>query len=133
MPVIEPVRVSVTVEAPAERAFALFTEGLGSWWPADYTWARDTLDTIGIEPRLGGRCFERGPHGFTCDWGRVLAWDPPQRLVLSWQIGPRREPEPDPGKASVVEVRFSAGDPSVTVELEHRGFARHGDSGDLYR
>ena len=130
---IEPVRVSVTVEAPAERAFTLFTEGLGSWWPAGYTWSRDMLERIAIEPRLDGRCFERGPHGFTCDWGRVLAWDPPQRLVLSWQIGPRREPEPDPGKASEVEVRFSPDGPAVTVELEHREFARHGDGGDRYR
>jgi uncharacterized protein YndB with AHSA1/START domain len=125
---------ATTVAAPVERAFATFSDGLAGWWPREYTWAQDTLETIAIEPREGGRCFERGPHGFHCDWGRVLAWDPPDRLVFTWQIGPDRVPEPNPAKASEVEVRFVADGPSATrVELEHRGFSRHGDGGDRYR
>jgi uncharacterized protein YndB with AHSA1/START domain len=84
------------VAAPVERAFATFSDGLAGWWPREYTWAQDTLETIAIEPREGGRCFERGPHGFHCDWGRVLAWDPPDRLAFTWQIGPDRVPEPNP-------------------------------------
>ena len=95
---------------------------------------RRHLEDIGIEPREGGHCFERGPDGFTCHWGRVLAWDPPARLVFAWQIAPDRVPEPNPAKASEVEVRFDPAGPSGTrVELEHRAFARHGESGDTYR
>jgi uncharacterized protein YndB with AHSA1/START domain len=104
-------KVTTTVAAPVEQAFRTFTEGLAGWWPREYTWAQDTLDTIAIEPRAGGRCFERGPHGFHCDWGRVLAWEPPRRLVFTWQIAPDRAPEPNPAKASEVEARFVADGP----------------------
>ena len=73
----EPIRQTVTVPpVPAEAAFAAFAD-LARWWPPEYTWAAGTLETIGIEPRQGGHCFERGPHGFTLHWGRVLAWEPP--------------------------------------------------------
>jgi uncharacterized protein YndB with AHSA1/START domain len=89
---------------------------------------------IGIEPREGGHCFELGPGGFHCDWGTVLTWDPPNRLVFAWQIAPSRAPEPNPAKASEVEVRFAPEGPLATrVQLEHRGFARHGDDGEAYR
>jgi uncharacterized protein YndB with AHSA1/START domain len=129
----ETIRRAVTVPVPVERAFAAWTE-LASWWPRQYTWASDALETIGIEPREGGHCFELGPRGFHCDWGTVLVWDPPSRLVLAWQIAPDRAPEPNPAKASEVEVRFVPAGPSTTrVEVEHRGFARHGEDGDAYR
>jgi uncharacterized protein YndB with AHSA1/START domain len=91
------------------------------------------LDTIAIEPRAGGRCFERGPHGFECDWGRVLAYDPPRRLAFLWQISPRREPVSDPARASEVEVVFVAEVDTTRVELTHRGFERHGDGAAEYR
>jgi uncharacterized protein YndB with AHSA1/START domain len=131
--VADTVRQAVLVGAPLDRAFALFTQGFGTWWPREYTWAREKLDTIAIEPREGGRCFERGPHGFQADWGRVLTWDPPHRLVFRWQISPGREPVPDPDAASEVEVRFEAEDAQSTrVELEHRGFEKHGEGGAGY-
>jgi uncharacterized protein YndB with AHSA1/START domain len=104
-PAAEPIRQSVAVAVPVDQAFAAFAD-LARWWPREYTWAGDTLEDIGIDPRQGGFCFERGPHGFTCHWGRVLTWDPPTRLVLTWQIAPDRAPEPNPAKASEVEVRF---------------------------
>jgi uncharacterized protein YndB with AHSA1/START domain len=114
MPTEEPIRQAVTVPVPVEQAFAAFVD-LASWWPREYTWAGDTLEDIGIAPhREGGHCFEQGPHGFTCHWGRVLAWDPPTRLVLTWQIGPDRVPEPNPAKASEVEVRLHPTGPSGT-------------------
>ena len=119
----------MTVPVPAEAAFAAFAD-LAGWWPPEYTWAADTLEAIGIEPREGGHCFERGPHGFTLHWGRVLAWEPPARLVFTWQIAPDRVPQPNPARASEVEVRFHpAGEPATRVELEHRAFARHGQAG----
>ena len=132
-PADEPIRVAVTVPVPVGQAFPAFAD-LAAWWPREYTWAADTLEDIGIAPhREGGHCFERGPHGFTCHWGRVLAWDPPTRLVFTWQIGPDRVPEPNPAKASEVEVRLHpTGLSGTRVELEHRAFARHGDAGDTY-
>ena len=129
----EPIRQAVTVPVLADRAFSAFAD-LARWWPHEYTWAANTLEDIGSEPREGGHCFERGPYGFTCHWGRVLAWEPPDRLVLAWQIAPDRVPEPDPAKASEVEVRFQpAGTPGTQVELEDRAFARHGETGATYR
>ena len=124
---------AVSVEASPERAFEVFTEGLGSWWPREYTWSQEVLEEIGLEPREGGLCYERGPHGFRCDWGRVLAWEPPRRVVFTWQIGPNREPQPNPEKASAVTVRFGDdGGGGVRVEVEHRAFDRHGEAGADY-
>jgi uncharacterized protein YndB with AHSA1/START domain len=117
-----------------EEAFARFVDHLGDWWPSEYTWSEAALEGIGIEPREGGMCFEHGPHGFRCDWGRVLTVDRPRSVVLTWQIGPNREPVPDPSKASEVEVRFEPEDETTTrVELEHRGFDRHGAAAENYR
>lgn len=128
------IRHSVTVPISAERAFDVFTAGIGAWWPHAYTWSGDVLERIGIEPREGGMCFEIGPHGFRCDWGRVLVWKPPQRIVFLWQISPRRVPEPNPEKASEVEVRFTAEGPArARVDLEHRHFEKHGEEAALYR
>ena len=122
-----------TVPGAPERAFAVFAD-LASWWPKEYTWSQDVLDEIGIEPRAGGFCFERGPHGFRCDWGRVLTWEPPRRLVISWQISPRREPEPNPAHASAVELRFHDADNDATrVAFVHRDLARHGAGAEEYR
>jgi uncharacterized protein YndB with AHSA1/START domain len=132
-PADEPIRAAVTVPLPADQAFPAFAD-LARWWPQEYTWAADTLEDIGLEPREGGFCYERGPHGFTCHWGRVLAWEPPTHLVFTWQIAPDRVPQPNPAKASEVEVTFHPADPSGTrVELEHRALARHGDAADAYR
>jgi len=86
--VIEDVRALAEVPVPPRRAFEVFVDEFGSWWPAEYSWSGETLVRIAIEPRTGGMCVEVGPHGFRCDWGRVLAYEPPRRLVFSWQIGP---------------------------------------------
>ena len=115
-PADEPIRQAVTVPVPVDRAFSAFAD-LARWWPREYTWAADTLEDIGIEPREGGHCFERDPDGFTCHWGRVLTWDPPARLVLVWQIAPDRVPEPNPAKASEVEVRFHPAGTSGTRRM----------------
>lgn len=131
---IEPVETTVVVPLPLPRAFDRFARELGDWWPREYTWGQDVLREIGIEPRREGLCFEVGPHGFRCDWGRVLEWDPPHRLRLTWQIGPRREPVPDPARSSAVTVSFASdGDGRTRVELVHDGFERHGPDGAGYR
>jgi uncharacterized protein YndB with AHSA1/START domain len=130
---IEAIRRTVRVHASVERAFGQFVE-LQSWWPREYTWSQDTLERIGIEPGSGGHCYEAGPHGFHCDWGTVTVWDPPRRLVFLWQISPERTPEPNPARASEVELRFVAeGAQETRLELEHRAFERHGAGGQRYR
>lgn len=133
-PMEDSVQRSLTVPAAPEHAFHVFTEDLARWWPAEYTWAGDTLEWIGMEPRVGGACSERGPEGFRCDWGRVLRWEPPNCVVFTWQIGPARVPEPNPDRASEVEVRFVPAEPGRTrVELVHRHFLRHGEGAGGYR
>jgi uncharacterized protein YndB with AHSA1/START domain len=127
---MQEIHQDLEIAADAGTAFEAFTDGLRNWWPPEYTWSgQSVLVDIGIEPGAGGMCFEIGPHGFRCDWGRVLVWDPPRRLVFHWQIGPGREPVPDPERASEVEVRFGDG----RLQLTHRGFDRHGPSGGDYR
>ena len=128
------VRCTIDVALPAERAFAFFTEHFALWWPRRYTWGREVVEDIGLEPLQGGLCYERGPHGFRSDWGRVLLWEPPHRLTLAWQISPTRVPEPNPAKASTVDVQFEAHTPALTrVVLDHRDFERHGDGAVDYR
>ena len=121
-----------TVEVPIEpeAAFALFADRMGEWWPREYSWAGARLEWIGIK---AGMCMERGPHGFRVDWGRVLSWEPPDRLRFSWQISPSRVPEPDPERASEVEVRFTPAEHGGTiVSLAHRSFDRHGEGWQAY-
>lgn len=90
--IIEPIREAIKMQASPDEAFSTFVEALDSSWPSAYTWSGDVLETIAIEPKADGRCFERGPHNFECNWGRVLSYEPPARLVFLWQISPRREP-----------------------------------------
>jgi len=130
---IEPVRETTTVPVARSEAFAAFVERLGSWWPPSYTWSGDVLDLIAIEPRAGGRCFERGPHGFEVDWGRVVSYEPSSRLAFTWQISPRREPVPDPARSSEVEVSFTEDGEGTRVELVHDHFGRHGEGAADYR
>jgi len=134
MQTIAPVRQSVEVSAPLPVAFEVFTARLASWWPASHHIAAAPFVDAVIEPRTGGRWFERDEQGRECDWGQVLAFEPPHRLVLSWAITPDFRHEPDPAHASEVEIRFRALDEHRTiVELEHRHFERHGAGGQQMR
>jgi uncharacterized protein YndB with AHSA1/START domain len=124
---LDPIRTSIVVDAPVDRAFDIFAEELGRWWPPAYTYAQGQFATARIEPHPGGRWFERAKDGRETSWGEVRSYEPPHRLVLSFAVSPMRTPEP-PGKASEVQFRFIAEDASRTrVEVEHRDFARHGD------
>lgn len=119
---LEPVRQSVRVRKPIEAAFALFTRDIGSWWPTDTHHARGDVVGVVFEQRLGGRIYERCRDGEEADWGEVLAWDPPGRVVFTW-VPSRRQ-----GAPTEVEVRFTAVDAGTTlVEVEHRGWERLGD------
>lgn len=125
--VIPPVRHTIIVEAPREHVFRVFTQGLDTWWFRDHHIGKEPLHEAIMEPRQGGRVYERGIHGNECDWGRVLVWEPPARVVVSWQINGDWQFDPDPAHGSEYEVRFIAEAPARTrVEFEHRGFERHG-------
>jgi uncharacterized protein YndB with AHSA1/START domain len=121
------VRKSVTVDVDRQRAFAVFTEGFDSWWMRSYHIGQAEMDVAIIEPRAGGRWYERGVDGTECDWGRVMAWEPPARVVLAWQIDSRWQY--DPSLVTEVEVVFTEEAPGRTrVDLEHRYLDRMGDA-----
>lgn len=113
------VKKSVTVDAPVQRAFEVFTRDFGTWWPATHSIGSTALKSAVLEPKAGGRWYEIGQDGSECDWGEVLAWDEPNRLVLAWRIGV--DWRYDPGLLTEVEVRFTPIDDNATrVDLEHR-------------
>jgi len=131
---VEPIRISVQVNTSLKEAFAAFTEEFGCWWPSAYTLSKETLDTVGIEPREGGFCYEIGPHGFRCDWGRVKTWNPPHSIAFLWQVSPNSAPDPNPDHASEVQVRFTPlKDGQTLVELDHVNMERHGEGSSEYR
>ena len=133
---LSPIVREVTVPVLPERAFRHFVADFNDWWPHSYSWSGDVLQEMGLEARAGGHCYEIGPGGFRCDWGTVLVYEPPARLVFSWQINPDRSPQPDPARAGVVEVRFGPHDDhggAGRVTLEHRGFERCGPGAAVYR
>jgi uncharacterized protein YndB with AHSA1/START domain len=122
------VRTEVVVNAPVERAFALFTERFDQIKPREHNMLSVDIAESVLEARVGGRVYDRGTDGTECQWGRVLAYEPPTRLVFSWDISPHWQIETDLERASEVEVRFVADGPARTrVELEHRHLDRHGD------
>lgn len=127
-----PVRKSLRVQVPPARAFAVFTADMGRWWPRTHSINASPLAEVVMEPRAGGRWFERGEDGSEGAWGQVLAWEPPHRLLLAWQIG--ADWRHDPGLATEVELRFVPDGPDATrVELEHRGVERFGAAADAMR
>ena len=127
-------RASVLVDAPQERAFSVFTDGIDSWWPREHTIGEAELKEMVLEPRAGGRAYGIGVDGSESDWGRVLEFDPPNRIVVSWDITLQWKHELDHAKASEFEVRFIPDGPDRTrVELEHRHLERHGDGWEAMR
>jgi len=128
------VRKTLNVNVPVERAFAVLTEKMSAWWPATHHIAKQPFTEIVIEQRNGGRWFERAGDGTECDWGRVLAWEPPHLVAFSWHLRSDWKFDPDPARASEVEIRFFAEDAGKTrVELEHRNLERHGAAWDQVR
>lgn len=127
------VRKVVNVKAPLEVAWRVFTEQMGSWWPLGrYKIGKaEAVDAV-VEPHVGGRWYERGQDGNTCNWGSVLAWEPPSRLVLSWDI--TADWQYDPELKTEIEIRFIAqGKDATRVELEHRRLDRYGARRDEMR
>ena len=127
------VRKALHVKAPREVAWRVFTEKMGTWWPlAHYKIGKAKAVDAVIEPRVGGRWYERGDDGSTCDWGRVVLWEPPARLVLTWDIDANFQY--DPTLNTEIDVRFiPVGTTETRVELEHRRLDRYGARRDEMR
>jgi uncharacterized protein YndB with AHSA1/START domain len=127
------VRKTMSVKAPPATAWRVFTEKMGTWWPlAQYKIGKAKAVDAVVEPRVGGRWYERGDDGSTCQWGSVLAWEPPSRLVLSWDIN--ADWQYDAKLKTEIEVRFIAvGQDATRVELEHRHLDRFGARRDEMR
>jgi uncharacterized protein YndB with AHSA1/START domain len=121
------VRRQIVVEAPIDTAFAVFTERFGDFKPPEHNLLASPIAETVFEPRVGGSVYDRGEDGSECHWARVLVYEPPQRVVFSWDIGPTWQVETEPDHTSEVEVTFTAEGPDRTrVELEHRNLDRHG-------
>ncbi|MFL5333958.1 MAG: SRPBCC family protein [Geminicoccaceae bacterium] len=119
------IRKSITVNAPIERAFAVFASRMGDWWHKEHSIAQGTTQAdVIIEPRAGGRWYELGADGSEHPWGRVIAWDPPRHLVLAWQL--TREFKYDPEFETTVEINFEEQDGGTLVTFEHRDLERMG-------
>jgi len=131
---VTPVRKSITVQAPVERAFRVFTEEFDSWWPRSHHIGKSPMKRAIVEGRPGGRCYTEQEDGTDCDWGTVVVWEPPHRFVMAWQITGQWQFEPDLAKSSEVEVRFTRQpDGATRVDLEHRYLQRHGADANAIR
>ncbi len=127
------VRKQIVVKAPPTRAFEIFTAGMERWWLKTHSInpTKSPIKDIVVEPREGGRWFERGEDGSECQWGKVLAWQPPTRLLLAWQITGKWQY--DPNLVTELEIRFVAQGTGTSVELEHRHLERLGDAAEPMR
>src|SRR5580698_8928595 len=125
--VLEPVRKSLRVKTDVARAFRVFTEEMNSWWPRSHHIGKSPMKQVVVEGRPGGSIYTEQEDGTACPWGLVVAWEPPYRFVMAWQVSPKWQFEPDLAKCSEVEVRFTPADDGTTlVELEHKFLERHG-------
>ena len=128
------VRREIVVNAPIDKAFTVFTDRFGDFKPPEHNMLRVPIAETVFEPKVGGNIFDRGADGSECRWARILAYDPPNRVVFSWDIGPTWQVESDPELTSEVEVTFTAETPDRTrIELEHRHLDRHGPGWESVR
>lgn len=128
------IKKTISIPTNNERAFLSFVDGFNDWWPREYTWSRNTLEKIYIDGRKNGLCTEIGPFNFRCDWGRVIDYQENEKLTISWQISPKREPIPDPDQASIITLEFERVAADITiVKFWHTDFDKHGDEGENYR
>jgi hypothetical protein len=129
-----PVRKTIVVNASVRNAFEVFTDDIDSWWPRTHHIGKSPMRRVIVEGKRGGRCYTRQEDGTEADWGRVLEWSPPDKLLLAWQITHEWGYQPDLARASEVEVRFiPMGAEKTRVELEHRHFERHGAGAEAMR
>lgn len=121
------VRRDIVVAVPAEKAFSVFTERFGDFKPPEHNLLAAPIAETVFERHVGGDIYDRAVDGTECHWAHVLVYEPPRRVVFSWNIGPTWQLETDSENASEVEIRFVEESPDRTrVEIEHRNIDRHG-------
>ena len=124
----DPLRFNLDVACPVEHAFGVWTDRINLWWPADHTVSGRSDSEVVLEPRLGGRIFERTAEGVEHDWGEVTLWEPPHRLGYLWHL------RSDRSAATQVEVRFiAAAEAATRIEIEHAGWELLGDAAQQWR
>ena len=129
---LAPVQKTLVVRSDVERAFTVFTSRMGSWWPRSHSTGSAPLVDVIVEPRAGGRWYERGEDGSETEWGKVLQWEPPARVVLAWQLDGTWKY--NPACVTEVEINFTAlGARQTRVDLEHRHLERLGDNARAVR
>jgi uncharacterized protein YndB with AHSA1/START domain len=134
VPTAATVKRTLHVKAPIEHAFRMLTQKMGTWWPPSHHIGKALFAEIVIEPHAGGRWFERDANGVECDWGRVLVWEPPKHVAVSWHLQPDWSFHHDLSRASEVSFEFIPEGPEVTrVEFEHRHIQRHGEGWEKLR
>ena len=127
------IKKEIEVSVDREQTFHSFVQEFNKWWPNEYTWSQDSLVEIRIDGKEDGLCSEIGLHDFRCDWGRVTEYIESEKISLKWQIGPNREPVPNPEKSSDLQIIFTDQGQSTKVELEHMNFENHGEDGEKYQ
>jgi uncharacterized protein YndB with AHSA1/START domain len=128
------VHKSITVDAPIDRAFHVFTQEMQTWWPPEHHLLDASLAEMVVEPHVGGDIYDLGTDGSRCRWARVLEYDPPNLFVFSWDINLEWEIETDLERTSEVAITFTAeGENRTRVELEHRNLDRHGEGWEKMR
>ncbi|WP_335967126.1 SRPBCC domain-containing protein [Galbibacter sp. PAP.153] len=130
---MEKIIKELKIQITKDKAFQKFLNDFNEWWPREYTWSRDKLKEITIDDKVDGLCTEIGPHGFRSDWGRVIKLTENKEIRLKWQIGPKREPIPDPEKASELKILFKEIDDVTIMKFVHRNFENHGNGAENYR
>jgi uncharacterized protein YndB with AHSA1/START domain len=128
---VAPIVRSVVVKAPPRVAFDRFTQQMAKWWPAEHHTGGNPFNEVVIEPRVEGRWFERDTQGTETQWGKVLTWEPPARVVLAWQLS--AEFKFDPDFITELELTFEPQGTGTRVTLEHRNLERYGDSAEKIR
>ena len=127
------ITIAIKIKNNKKIAFDSFVNKFNKWWPEEYTWSGNVLEIINIEPKVNGKCYEIGPNHFRYDWGRVLKFEHPNKIVFTWQISPSRVPEPNPDKVSEIKIEFITINKSFTrTEFEHKCFSKHGDGWENY-
>lgn len=123
----------IHINVPVNNAFSHFIQSFHLWWPREYTWSRELLEKIEIGSKKDDLCSEYGPHGFRCDWGRMIEVVHNERISFTWQISPKREPVPDPSRSSVITVKFHSENEGTKLVLLHDRFENHGEGHETYK
>lgn len=130
---MDEIQIDFQLSLSPEEAYQKFVDHFNDWWPAEYTWSKAKLEKIYIDGKKDGLCTEIGPGGFRCDWGRVTELQPGRTIVMKWQISPKREPIPDPEKASTIQLLFQEEEDATLIRFEHYDLEKHGEGASEYR